>query len=226
MNSRPKHEVAAAAPVPRYAPRRLESAQVQRTRARIQDAARHVFGQKGSAASIIDIVAAAGISRPSFYNYYASMDALFESVTGQMVSDMNQRIDRSFGAIEDPAARISIGVRHYCKRAHEDPDWANFLLRFALLDPVITDQARETLLRDIQTGIGSGRFSVRPDEALGAFGMIVGGVLAAMMVVRRGIEGHVRIGEQTALSSLRVLGVKTAEARALSRIELTELRDR
>jgi AcrR family transcriptional regulator len=199
------------------------SPQVQRTRIRLQEAALRVFGQMGRAASINDIVQAAGISRPSFYNYYTSVNALFESITGEMLSDMNLRIDRTFTAIADPAARISIGIRHYCKRAHEDPDWANFLLNFALLDPVISDQARDTLLRDIAAGAKSGRFPLREDQVPAAFGMIVGGTLAAMMVIRRGIDGQVPVGRQTAAASLRMLGLGAVEADELAQIPLTNL---
>jgi AcrR family transcriptional regulator len=201
-----------------------DSPQVQRTRARLLDAAVRVFGQLGRAASINDIVQAAGISRPSFYNYYPGVDALFESVSAELLSDMNLRVDRSFDAIADPAARISIGIRHFCKRAHEDADWANFLLNFALVDPAITDHARSTLLRDIAAGARSGRFALREDQVPAAFSMIVGGTLTAMMVVRRGIDGYVPVGRQTAAASLRMLGLGAAEADELAQIPLTDLR--
>jgi AcrR family transcriptional regulator len=194
---------------------------VQRTRARLKEAAVHVFGRLGRAASINDIVQAAGISRPSFYNYYPGVDALFESVSAELLSDMIVRVDRTLDAFPDPAARIAIGIRQFCKRAHEDPDWANFLLNFALLDPAITDQAQSTLLRDIAAGARSGRFTLREDQVPAAFGMIVGGTLAAMMVVRRGIDGYLSVGRQTAAVSLRMLGLDAAEADALAQIPLT-----
>jgi len=215
-----------AASPPRYAPGREESSRVQRTRLRIQDAARRVFGRMGAAASINDIVAAAGISRPSFYNYYASVESLFESVTGAMIADMNTRIDESFGGIADPARRISIGVRHYCRRAHEDPDWANFLLHFALTHPSIVAQARVAMLRDLENGVRSGRFPIGEEQIGAAFGTIVGGVLTALMAVRAGASGHVAVGQQTAEALLRMLGLKAAEARTLSRIDLPPLTPR
>ena len=43
-------------------------------------------------------------------------------------------------AVDDPAARIATGIRQYCKRAHDDPDWANFLLHFGLLNPHIIEE--------------------------------------------------------------------------------------
>lgn len=213
----------AAGPVYGTARSELGSPQVQRTRGRLKEAALRVFGQLGRAASINDIVQAAGISRPSFYNYYPSVDALFESISAELLSDMNVRVDRSFDAIADPAARISIGIRHFCKRAHEDADWANFLLNFALVDPAITDHARSTLLRDIVAGARSGRFALREDQVPAAFGMIVGGTLTAMMVVRRGIDGHVPVGRQTAAASLRLLGLDASEAEELAQLPLTNL---
>src|SRR4249920_748884 len=92
--------------VPRYAVADT-SLQVQRTRARLQEAARRVFGRKGMAVSINDVVEAAGISRPSFYNYYTTIEQLLESVTEDMVAELNAQIDASVRVVDDPAARIA-----------------------------------------------------------------------------------------------------------------------
>ena len=207
---------------PRYAGPEA-SAQAQRTRARIQEAARRVFGRKGMGVTINDVVEAAGISRPSFYNYYSDVEQLLESVTEDMVGQLNGQIDASFRAIDDPAARIALGIRQYCRRAHEDPDWANFLLHFGLQHPSIIEVTRRSLLRDIQLGVQAGRFTVDADQVNGVFGLIVGGTLAAIMMIRRGIDGHVVIGQQTAQAALRALGVRARDAQALSRMPLPEL---
>ena len=219
-----KQRIPAEPHAPRYAPQAIESAQVQRTRLRIQDAARRAFGRKGTATSINDIVEAAGISRPSFYNYYGSVEALFEAITGAMIADLNSRIVESFGDITDSARRVSIGIRQYCRRAHEDPDWANFLLHFALTNPSIVSQARVGLIHDLETGVRSGRFRIRVDQIPAAFGAIVGGVLTAMMAVRAGAEGHITIGQQAAEAALRMLGMTAREARSLSQAALTEVK--
>ena len=55
------------------------------------------------------------------------------------------------------------------------------------------------------------------------FALIVGGALAAIMMIRRGVDGHVVIGEQTAQAALRALGIKVRDAAALSRVPLPEL---
>jgi AcrR family transcriptional regulator len=220
---RPTRPAALDEAQPRYAMADI-SPQVQRTRARIQEAARHVFGRKGMAVSINDVVEAAGISRPSFYNYYSTVEQLLESVTGDMVSELNSEIDASFNIVADPAARIANGIRHYCQRAHDDPDWANFLLHFGLLHPSIIEVTRKSLLRDIELGVQSGRFPIEKDQVNGVFGLIVGGTLAAIMMIRRGVDGHVVIGQHTAQAALRALGVKAKDAAALSRLPLRELR--
>ena len=207
---------------PRYAAADT-SLQVQRTRARLQEAARRVFGRKGLAVSINDVVEAAGISRPSFYNYYNTIEQLLESITEDMVAELNARIDASVQKVDDPAGRIAIGIRQYCKRAHDDPDWANFLLHFGLLNPRIIEVMRKSLLRDIELGVQSGRFAIASDQVNGAFALIVGGSLAAIMMIRRGVDGYVVIGQQTAQAALRALGLKAKDAAALSRLPLPEL---
>ena len=207
---------------PRYAAADT-SLQVQRTRARLQEAARRVFGRKGMAVSINDVVEAAGISRPSFYNYYSTIEQVLESTTEDMVAELNTQIDASVRAVEDPAARIATGIRQYCKRAHDDPDWANFLLHFGLLNPHIIEVMRRSLLRDIELGLQSGRFPIGNDQVNGVFALIMGGALAAIMMIRRGVDGHVVIGQQTAQAALRALGIKVKDAAALSRVPLPEL---
>jgi AcrR family transcriptional regulator len=196
---------------------------VQRTRARLQEAARRVFGRKGMAVSINDVVEAAGISRPSFYNYYTTVEQLLESVSEDMVAELNARIDASVRGVDDPAARIAIGIRQYCKWAHDDADWANFLLHFGLLNPHIIEVMRRSLLRDIELGVQSGRFPIGNDQVNGVFALIVGGALAAIMMIRRGVDGHVAIGQKTAQAALRALGIRPKDAAAVSRLPLPEL---
>lgn len=208
--------------LPRYAAADT-SLQVQRTRTRLQEAARRVFGRKGMAVSINDVVEAAGISRPSFYNYYTTIEQLLESVTEDMVAELNAQIDASVRGVDDPAARIAIGIRQYCKWAHDDPDWANFLLHFGLLNPHIIEVMRRSLLRDIELGVQSGRFPIGDDQVNGVFALIVGGALAAIMMIRRGVDGHLAIGQKTAQAALRALGIKPKDAAAVSRLPLPEL---
>jgi AcrR family transcriptional regulator len=208
--------------LPRYAAADT-SPQVQRTRARLQEAARRVFGRKGMAVSINDVVEAAGISRPSFYNYYTTVEQLLESVSEDMVAELNARIDASVRGVDDPAARIAIGIRQYCKWAHDDADWANFLLHFGLLNPHIIEVMRRSLLRDIELGVQSGRFPIGNDQVNGVFALIVGGALAAIMMIRRGVDGHVAIGQKTAQAALRALGIRPKDAAAVSRLPLPEL---
>jgi AcrR family transcriptional regulator len=208
--------------LPRYAAADT-SLQVQRTRTRLQEAARRVFGRKGMAVSINDVVEAAGISRPSFYNYYTTVEQLLESVTEDMVAELNAQIDASVRGVDDPAARIAIGIRQYCKWAHDDPDWANFLLHFGLLNPHIIEVMRRSLLRDIGLGVQSGRFPIGNDQVNGVFALIVGGALAAIMMIRRGVDGHLAIGQKTAQAALRALGIKPKDAAAVSRLPLPEL---
>jgi AcrR family transcriptional regulator len=62
----------------------------QRTQLRILDAALEVFGEVGYDNCSIDrITAVAGCSRVSFYQYFASKEDLFESLTGQVARQLN-----------------------------------------------------------------------------------------------------------------------------------------
>ena len=68
------------------------SGRVARTRKRIHDAARHAFSEQGLAVQIDDVIHIAGISRGTFYNYFRTVENLFEHVAAEMAGDMGERI--------------------------------------------------------------------------------------------------------------------------------------
>src|ERR1700757_5150964 len=63
-----------------------------RRRPRIHDAARHAFAKQGTAVQIDDVVKLAGIARGTFYNYFRTVDELFEHVAAEMAHDLSERI--------------------------------------------------------------------------------------------------------------------------------------
>lgn len=78
-------------------------------REEILEAAARVFAQKGLARSkVSDIAAAAGLSHGLVYHYFASKDAVFEAIVGQMIA----RVDAEIGADPElPAlARIEAAI--------------------------------------------------------------------------------------------------------------------
>lgn len=66
-----------------------------RTQQRIVSAAMEVFADRGYDASLVKhITTAAGCSRPTFYQYFASKEDLFRKVTGQVALDIMALLER------------------------------------------------------------------------------------------------------------------------------------
>ncbi|MGT2493854.1 TetR/AcrR family transcriptional regulator [Cupriavidus basilensis] len=62
---------------------------------------------------IPDVIAAAGVSQGSFYNYFRTNDDLLAAVSDALSHDMVQMIESVVGDIEDPALRVATGIRLY-----------------------------------------------------------------------------------------------------------------
>jgi AcrR family transcriptional regulator len=201
------------------------SGRVARTRKRIHDAARRAFSERGLAVQIDDVIVIAGISRGTFYNYFRTVEELFEHVAAEMAGDMGERVVSRLAHVEDVAVRVSNGIRHFCLRAHDERDWGLFLARFGLSAETLQTAIRETALRDIESGIACGRFRLRPDQAEGALALMSGATLAAIKLVVSGAETPLRAGQSVAELTLRAFGLEPAEAAALASAPLLSLND-
>ena len=64
-----------------------------RTAAAILDAAAHVFSEQGTAASLADVAAAAGVSRATLYRYYPNREALLKALGAHALNELASRLD-------------------------------------------------------------------------------------------------------------------------------------
>ena len=65
-------------------------------RGRLLEAATRIFSRVGyEAASVDDIAFEAGIGKPTVYRYFPGKEALFEAVFGQVLDDLEARLDAS-----------------------------------------------------------------------------------------------------------------------------------
>ena len=72
---------------PKNAPR------FDRTAAAILDAAAHVFSEQGTAASLADVAAAAGVSRATLYRYYPNREALLKALAAHALTELASRLN-------------------------------------------------------------------------------------------------------------------------------------
>ena len=151
----------------------------QRMRLRLIESALQVYAEQGlDRASIDDVIAAAGVSRGTFYNYFRTDAELAESVSEALTTELIAQIEARVGVLANPAERIARGLRLYLGAAARFPLFAIFTAQAGLRAVSPNELLREYLPRHISAGVEAGRFEA-PDVSL-AVDMIVGAALGAV----------------------------------------------
>jgi len=191
---------------------------------RIHKAALRLFAESGATqVNVSDLAVAASVARGTIYNNLPSTDSLFEDVATQLEIEMVERTVKSFESIDDPAERLSNGIRFFIRRAHEEPDWGRFLIRFSLTNQSLRNIWTGPPMHDLIIGLDRNRYKFKPEQLPSICALIGGSVLASMMIV---IEGHKtwrEAGADTAEFVLRSLGVDLKEAQKIANTELPPL---
>src|SRR5262245_58596981 len=96
----------------------------ERTRQKIFAATFRLIGHEhGRSVRIEEVCAAAEVSRGTFYNYFSSLDELFQILAIELSHDFNQALLTTLEKIESSAERANAAIQHYLKRARRDPAW-------------------------------------------------------------------------------------------------------
>ncbi len=191
---------------------------------RIHAAAMKLFAELGvTRISISELAIAAGMARGTVYANVANVDNLFEEVAAQLVHEMAHRVVLSFPDNDDPARNLSIGVRQYIRRAHDEPLWGRFMNRFGLSNASLQVVWATDPVANLRAGIATGRYKITEQQLPSMVGMLTGGTLAAMFPVLEGHGTWCDIAADTAELMLVALGLSRKEAKALGRSDLPPL---
>ena len=129
------------------------------TRSRLLSAAREVMARKGiGSTSIQEITDTADVGFGSFYNHFASKEAIAEAVMEDAIESFGDAADQLARTIDDPAEVLAASVRHVVARASADEAWGWFLVRTALARG---GGLRRGLGQRLARDIGIGRASCR-----------------------------------------------------------------
>ena len=127
------------------------------TEAKIIASAIHVFAEKGEQSAVIDdFIAAAGIARGTFYNYFRSTNELLTAAKEWLSDDLHQSIYESIREIEDPLVRLGTGIRLWMRKAATDRAWCGFVAQVRLMDT----KAGALPIRDINQSRKAGLLNV------------------------------------------------------------------
>ncbi|MFJ8629242.1 TetR/AcrR family transcriptional regulator [Streptomyces sp. NPDC093568] len=159
---------------------------------------------------------------PSFYNHFDSKTELFEAAVEDALGEYGQTFDDRLRGIDDPAELVAAGFRLSARMADSRPELMQVLRRRGLWHIHADNGLATRALRDLQTGMASGRFtSLDPTVALSA----LGGTLLSLVELRfarpelDGDEAAVNLAEMV----LRMLGVPPEEAHEVARRPLPDL---
>jgi len=153
--------------------------------------------------SIEETIAAAGVSRGTFYKYFPSVEALIRELVGRIAERWVRTIDTVLRSHEDPVDRIAQGIRLAARLALHQPgmalllgqlEWGNYRMPMMM----------EIFRRDIEEGILFSRFEKIPTSL--AFHVVAGAAVSAMQHLLESSEDD-DFSELAAEVALRALGV-------------------
>jgi AcrR family transcriptional regulator len=188
----------------------------ERTRRKILEAAFELIGhEKGLTVRIEEICAAARVSRGTFYNYFASLEQLFEVLAVELSHELNQALVSTFDEkVRSHAEGSNAAIQHYLNYARRDPAWAWAMLHLSAFGPAFGADAWQACAHAIDLGIEAGEFDV-PSAAVGR-DLMTGTVLATIRSMLRSASDRTE-PRIVAQHVLRALGVPKARA-----LEITE----
>ena len=166
--------------------RRAEIGQEKRARTRkeILSATYSLVGRKdGHLTSIEEIYALAHISRGTFYNYFSSINELFDALAYEISHGINERI-RALQLLMPPGAfRVSAGARLYLHQVRIDPAWGCAMVNLTGTGPQFGPSSLQHVTHVIAEGIELGEFQI--SNAQVGCDLVMGTVLSAMMSMVR-----------------------------------------
>ena len=186
----------------------------ERTRKKILEAAFGLLGnENGLTVRIEEVCAAARISRGTFYNYFTSLEQLFEVLAIELSHDLNHALVATWDETQSHAEGSNAAIQHYLYYAQRDPAWAWAMVHLSAFGPSFGADAWEACYRAIAKGIEAREFDV-PNATVGR-DLMTGTVLAAVRtMLRSGSDSsQPRI---VAFHLLRAFGVPDARAREIA----------
>lgn len=193
------------------------------TRLRLIESALTVLAEKGpDTAAIEDFIAAAQVSRGTFYNYFRTTSELLLAVAGGMSDEILQVVDPVVQQFSDPVARFSAGSRLYMQTAMRYPLWGAFITRVGTRVAARGQLIDVYLNRDLLEAIAQQRLKI--DNVRVARDVVLGTIFFGIetMLTEPTHDHH---PEQMMRCVLTGFGLPEAEAEAIAFAPLPVLGD-
>lgn len=186
----------------------------EKTRLRLLESALTVFHEKGQDAAVIDdFIAAAGVSRGTFYNHFKTTSELLFALATAMSDEVLQIVDPLVLVYNDPIQRFAAGTRLYMQMALRYPLWGSFITQVGTRIATRGQLIDIFLTRDLELAHKSGRLSV--DSVRVGRDIMLGAIFYGIetMLTEPTRSNH---SEQLVRSVLIGLGLSPVEAQAIA----------
>jgi AcrR family transcriptional regulator len=172
-----------------------------------------------AALSVPRIVALAGVSQGTFYNYFESLDAALDGVGEVLVNEHARLVDQATQHIDDDAVVFSHSTRTTLLLAADQGGYGRLLFDSRLPVDRFVGGLRARMATDVESGVRSGLFAVDDDDLDLVLSMVSGSILGIALDLHRGRLAPAAV-EKTAERLLRYLGVTTWEAARVAHLPL------
>ena len=186
----------------------------EKTRLRLLESALTVFTEKGPDVAVIeDFIAAAGVSRGTFYNHFKTTGELLLALAAGMSDEVLHIVDPIVLQLDDPVRRFCAGTRLYMHAALRYPLWGSFITRVGTRIATRGQLIDQYLTRDLTLAIKHKRLKV--DSVLVARDIVLGSIFYGIetMLTEPTQDHH---PEHMLRSVLIGLGLNAKEAEAIA----------
>ncbi|MGS0755253.1 TetR/AcrR family transcriptional regulator [Roseateles sp. GG27B] len=193
----------------------------EKTRLRLLQSALEVFSDKGPDGAVIDdVIAAAGVSRGTFYNHFRTTSELLLALATAMSDEVLTVVDPVVLTFDDPVHRFSAGTRMYMHMALRYPTWGRFITNVGTRIGARGQLIDQHLTRDLTVALDLKRVVVT--DLLVARDIVLGSIFYGIetMLTEPTHEHH---AEQLVATFLRGMGVAAAEADAIAFMPLPDV---
>lgn len=190
----------------------------EKTRQRLLISALAVFNVKGPETAVIDdFIAAAGVSRGTFYNHFKTTNELLLALATAMSDEVLQIVDPLVLHHKDPIERFAAGSRLYMQMALRYPLWGSFIIQVGTRIAARGQLIDVYLTRDLELAKAKNRIHI--DSVRVARDIVLGAIFYGIetILTEPTLSNH---PEQILCSVLIGFGLAPAEAEAIATMPL------
>lgn len=196
----------------------------ERTRAALIGAAQAFLAEGRTDIPVLTITETADVGMGSFYNHFASKEALFEAAAVDALERHGALMDSLTAGLVDPAERFARSFRLTGRLHRRSPQLSKVILSVGPRLAAGSHGLAPRALRDIRDGIDAGRFTLADPEV--GLAMAAGSVMCLGVLLHQdATRDDASSSDQMAEDLLRAFGLSAEDARDVVSRELPDLGD-